>query len=90
MGEMEGTKVPYLKILTYHRELLVSQLRSIQCILDNLLACSFVCEEDVEIVLRSATRTDQAGHLFKTFSATFAPSLFIEKKKHTTYIRISL
>ncbi|KAM8870752.1 nucleotide-binding oligomerization domain-containing protein 1 isoform 4-T4 [Spinachia spinachia] len=63
--EMEGTKVSYLKILTYHRELLVSRLRSIQCILDNLLACSFVCEEEVEIVLRSATRMDQVRKILE-------------------------
>nr|XP_019946646.1 PREDICTED: nucleotide-binding oligomerization domain-containing protein 1 [Paralichthys olivaceus] len=47
------------KILTHHRELLVSSLRSIQCILDNLLACGFLCEEDVEIVQQTVTKTDQ-------------------------------
>ncbi|KAM9852247.1 nucleotide-binding oligomerization domain-containing protein 1 [Aulostomus maculatus] len=45
--------------LTIHRELLVSELRSVQCVLDNLLACGFLCEEDVEIIQRSATKTDQ-------------------------------
>ncbi|XP_074509071.1 nucleotide-binding oligomerization domain-containing protein 1 isoform X2 [Sebastes fasciatus] len=59
MGQIEEAKASCLNILTYHRELLVSRLRSIQCILDNLLACGFVCEEDVEIVQRTATKTDQ-------------------------------
>lgn len=48
-----------INILTYHRELLVSKVRSIQCILDNLLACGFLCPEDVEIVERTVTKTDQ-------------------------------
>lgn len=48
-----------VNILTYYRELLVSRLRSVQCILDNLSASGFVCEEDVEIVQRTATKTEQ-------------------------------
>ncbi|XP_034384521.1 nucleotide-binding oligomerization domain-containing protein 1 isoform X1 [Cyclopterus lumpus] len=65
MGQMEEAKAPCLSILTHHRELLVSRLRSIQCILDNLLACGFVCEEDVEIVQRSATKTDQVRKILE-------------------------
>ncbi|XP_068590709.1 nucleotide-binding oligomerization domain-containing protein 1 isoform X1 [Cebidichthys violaceus] len=65
MGEMEEAKASCLNILTYHRELLVSRLRSLQCILDNLLACGFVCEEDVEIVQRSATKTDQVRKILE-------------------------
>ncbi|XP_008298980.1 nucleotide-binding oligomerization domain-containing protein 1 isoform X2 [Stegastes partitus] len=65
MGQVEEAKVSCLSILTYHRELLVSRLRSIQCILDNLLACGFLCEEDVEIVQRTATKTDQVRKILE-------------------------
>lgn len=61
MGQKGEAKVSCHNILTYHRELLVSRLRSIQCILDNLSAGGFVCEEDVEIVQRTITKTDQVG-----------------------------
>ncbi|XP_060937140.1 nucleotide-binding oligomerization domain-containing protein 1 [Limanda limanda] len=54
-----------LSILTLHRELLVSRLRSLQCILDNLLACGFLCEEDVEIVQRTVTKTDQVRKILE-------------------------
>lgn len=59
MGQIEEAKLSCLNILTYHRELLVSRLRSIRCILDNLSACGFFCEEDVEIVQRTVIKTDQ-------------------------------
>uniref|UniRef100_UPI0037E706E4 nucleotide-binding oligomerization domain-containing protein 1 isoform X1 n=2 Tax=Semicossyphus pulcher TaxID=241346 RepID=UPI0037E706E4 len=65
MGQMAETKVSCLNVLTYHRELLVSSLRSVQCILDNLLASGFVCEEDVEIVQRTATKTDQVRKILE-------------------------
>ncbi|XP_049903663.1 nucleotide-binding oligomerization domain-containing protein 1 isoform X1 [Epinephelus moara] len=65
MGQREEDKVWCLNILTYHRELLVSRLRSIQCILDNLLACGFICEEDVEIIQRTATKTDQVRKILE-------------------------
>lgn len=61
MGQIEEAKMSCLNSLTYHRELLVSRLRSVQCILDNLLACGFVCEEDVEIIQQTATKTEQVG-----------------------------
>lgn len=63
MGQGEEAKASGLKNLTYYRELLVTRLRSIQCILDNLLASGFFCEEDVEIVQRTVTKTDQVGNL---------------------------
>ncbi|XP_042346744.1 LOW QUALITY PROTEIN: nucleotide-binding oligomerization domain-containing protein 1 [Plectropomus leopardus] len=65
MGQREEDTVSCLNLLTYHRELLVSRLRSIQCILDNLLACDFVCEEDVEIVQRTATKPDQVRKILE-------------------------
>lgn len=48
-------------LLTVHRELLVSRLKSIQCLLDNLAACGFFCEEDVDIVQQTVTRTEKVG-----------------------------
>lgn len=65
MGQVEEAKVSCLDILTYHRELLVSRVRSIQCILDNLSACGFLCEEEIEIVQQTATKTDQVGKQFR-------------------------
>ncbi|XP_053182751.1 nucleotide-binding oligomerization domain-containing protein 1 [Scomber japonicus] len=65
MGQIEETKMSWMNILTCHRELLVSRLRSIQCILDNLLACDFLCEEEVEFVQRTATKTDQVRKILE-------------------------
>lgn len=54
-------KLSYMDLLTVHRELLVSRLKSIQCLLDNLAACGFFCEEDVDIVQQTVTRTEKVG-----------------------------
>lgn len=62
MGQIGDERSCCSKLLTCNRELLVSKLRSVQCILDNLLALEFLCEEDVEIVQRTATKPDQVGH----------------------------
>lgn len=59
MGQIEEAKASHRSILTYHRELLVSRLRSVQCIVDNLSACGFFCQEEVEIVQQTVTKTDQ-------------------------------
>lgn len=61
MGETAEARVSYVDLLTVHRELLVSRLKSIQCLLDNLSACSFFCEEDVDIVQQTVTRTEKVG-----------------------------
>lgn len=58
---MEEASGPCLPLLTYHRELLVSTLTSIQCLLDNLLLNGFFCQEDVEIVQRIPTKPDKVG-----------------------------
>lgn len=50
-----------MDLLTVHRELLVSRLKSVQCVLDNLAACGFFCEEDVDIVQQTVTRTEKVG-----------------------------
>lgn len=60
MRETEA-RVSYVDLLTVHRELLVSRLKSIQCLLDNLSACGFFCEEDVDIVHQTVTRTEKVG-----------------------------
>ncbi|KAI9544969.1 hypothetical protein NQZ68_040372 [Dissostichus eleginoides] len=65
MGQRAEVRPSCLSLLTYHRELLVSRLRSVPCILDNLLASGFVCEEDVEIVQRTATKTDQVRKILE-------------------------
>ena len=46
-------------IINWHRELLVSRVKSVQCMLDNLLQSDFFCAEDVEIVLRNPTKSDK-------------------------------
>lgn len=61
MDQIKEARVPCSSLLTYHRELLVTRLSSIQCILDNLFACGFFCQEDVEIVQQTATKADQVG-----------------------------
>ncbi|XP_008322367.1 nucleotide-binding oligomerization domain-containing protein 1 isoform X1 [Cynoglossus semilaevis] len=61
----QAKKVKCLYLLTCHREMLVSKVRSIQCILDNLLACGFFCEEDVEIVQRTTTKTAQVRKILE-------------------------
>ncbi|KAM4633279.1 nucleotide-binding oligomerization domain-containing protein 1 isoform 1-T3 [Polymixia lowei] len=52
-------KSSILQILTQHRELLVSGVKSIQCILDNLLQSDFFCMEDIEIIQHTTTKSDQ-------------------------------
>lgn len=53
------------QLLTCHRELLVSTLRSIQCLLDNLLASGFFCEEDVEIIQQTVTKPNQVRKILE-------------------------
>lgn len=50
------------RLLTVHRELLVHQVKNVQCILDNFQRSGLFCSEDVEIVLRTSTRPDQVFH----------------------------
>lgn len=89
MDQKEEAKC--LGILTYHRELLVSRLRSIQCILDNLLVCGFLCEEDVEIVQRTVTKTDQVGKAKTSVEqGRFQLFRFHIYKKNLNYMLISL
>ncbi|KAI4890660.1 hypothetical protein NFI96_024946 [Prochilodus magdalenae] len=50
---------PFLRTLTKHREVLVEQVKNTQCVLDNLKTNGFICNEDIEIIQRAATKTDQ-------------------------------
>uniref|UniRef100_A0A3Q1FR96 Nucleotide-binding oligomerization domain containing 1 n=1 Tax=Acanthochromis polyacanthus TaxID=80966 RepID=A0A3Q1FR96_9TELE len=90
MVQMEEAKVSCLSLLTYHRELLVSRLRSIQCILDNLLAGGFLCEEDVEIVQRTVTKTDQVRKILELVQCKGEEAceyfIFIIYNVHDAYI----
>ncbi|KAM9310623.1 nucleotide-binding oligomerization domain-containing protein 1 isoform 2-T3 [Pholidichthys leucotaenia] len=65
MGELGEARVSYLHLLTCYREILVSRLKSIQCILHNLLASGFFCEEDVQIVQQMATKKDQVRKILE-------------------------
>uniref|UniRef100_A0A1A7WS91 Nucleotide-binding oligomerization domain containing 1 n=1 Tax=Iconisemion striatum TaxID=60296 RepID=A0A1A7WS91_9TELE len=65
MDQVEEVRVSCLNVLTYHRELLVSVVRSIRCLLDNLLEQSFFCEEDVEIVQRALTKPNQVRKILE-------------------------
>ncbi|KAE8288368.1 Nucleotide-binding oligomerization domain-containing protein 1 [Larimichthys crocea] len=65
MHQIEEANMSCLNILTYHRELLVSRLKSVQCILDNMLACGYICEEEAEMVQRTVTKTDQVRKILE-------------------------
>uniref|UniRef100_A0A8C1QNX6 Nucleotide-binding oligomerization domain containing 1 n=1 Tax=Cyprinus carpio TaxID=7962 RepID=A0A8C1QNX6_CYPCA len=55
----------HLKLLTSHRELLVERVKNTQCVLDNLQMNGFICTEDIEIILRSSTKTDQVRKILE-------------------------
>lgn len=65
MGQMGEEGPSCGSLLTYHREVLVSKLRSVQCILDNLLSSEFLCEEEVEIVQRTDTKPNQVRKILE-------------------------
>lgn len=64
MGQKEGGP-SCRSLLTCHRETLVSKLRSVQCVLDNLLSSEFLCEEEVEIVQRTDTKPNQVRKILE-------------------------
>uniref|UniRef100_A0A3Q2QEI2 Nucleotide binding oligomerization domain containing 1 n=1 Tax=Fundulus heteroclitus TaxID=8078 RepID=A0A3Q2QEI2_FUNHE len=90
MGRVEEARVSCLNLLTRHRELLVSTLRSIQCLLDNLLASGFFCEEDVEIVQRTVTKANQVRKILELIQCKGEEAceyfLFILYKVRDAYI----
>lgn len=65
MSQVRDAPVSFISVLTSHRELLVSKLRSVQCIVDNLQAAGFLCDEDVEIILQAATKPDQVRNILE-------------------------
>ncbi|XP_066500131.1 nucleotide-binding oligomerization domain-containing protein 1 [Hoplias malabaricus] len=60
---MDGA--PYLRLLTKHREVLVEQVKNTQCVLDNLKTNGFICNEDIEIIQRANTKTDQVRRILE-------------------------
>uniref|UniRef100_A0A3B4AEM0 Uncharacterized protein n=1 Tax=Periophthalmus magnuspinnatus TaxID=409849 RepID=A0A3B4AEM0_9GOBI len=65
MGQVGEESPSCRSLLTYHREVLVSKLRSIQCVLDNLLSSEFLCEEEVEAVQRTDTKPNQVRKILE-------------------------
>lgn len=59
--DQDGAEAPQdaTRLLTHHREVLVEHVKNTQCILDNLKMNGFICNEDIEIIQRSATKTEQ-------------------------------
>ncbi|RXN27522.1 nucleotide-binding oligomerization domain-containing 1 [Labeo rohita] len=64
MGSYKSDR-SHLKLLTLHRELLVEQVKNTQCVLDNLRMNGFICTEDIEIIQRSSTKTDQVRKILE-------------------------
>ncbi|XP_072316948.1 nucleotide-binding oligomerization domain-containing protein 1 [Eucyclogobius newberryi] len=65
MGQFGEESPSCRSLLTSHREVLVSKLRSIQCVLDNLLSSEFLCEEEAEAVQRTDTKPNQVRKLLE-------------------------
>uniref|UniRef100_A0AAY5ET99 Nucleotide-binding oligomerization domain containing 1 n=1 Tax=Electrophorus electricus TaxID=8005 RepID=A0AAY5ET99_ELEEL len=57
--------VTSLRLLTLHREILVEQVKNTQCILDNLRINGYICNEDIEIIHRAATKADQVRKILE-------------------------
>nr|XP_006635669.1 PREDICTED: nucleotide-binding oligomerization domain-containing protein 1 [Lepisosteus oculatus]XP_015212349.1 PREDICTED: nucleotide-binding oligomerization domain-containing protein 1 [Lepisosteus oculatus]XP_015212350.1 PREDICTED: nucleotide-binding oligomerization domain-containing protein 1 [Lepisosteus oculatus] len=64
-AERPGNGVNTIRLLTVHRETLVSHIKNTQCILDNLLSSGFFCTEDAEIISRFSTKTDQVRKILE-------------------------
>ncbi|XP_067093275.1 nucleotide-binding oligomerization domain-containing protein 1 [Osmerus mordax] len=90
----EEATVPQLmstvQLLTWNRELLVSQVKSTQCILDNLLKSGFFCQEDVETVQPAVTKADQVRKILEIVQSKGEPAceyfLYILYKVYDAYI----
>ncbi|KAK2815371.1 hypothetical protein Q7C36_023637 [Tachysurus vachellii] len=65
--DLVGAEAPLeaCRLLTLHREVLVEQIKNTQCILDNLKINGFLCNEDTEIIQRSATKTEQVRKILE-------------------------
>lgn len=90
MGQLEQSEASWLQVLTTHRELLVSRLRSLQCVLDNLLASGFLCEEDVDIIQQTVTKPDQVRRILELVQSKGEEAceylIFIIHKVYDAYI----
>uniref|UniRef100_A0AAV2MAW8 Nucleotide-binding oligomerization domain-containing protein 1 n=1 Tax=Knipowitschia caucasica TaxID=637954 RepID=A0AAV2MAW8_KNICA len=74
MGKAGEDKPSCRSLLTFHREALVSKLRSIQCVLDNLLSAELLCEEEVEAVQRTDTKPNQVRKLLELVQCKGEPA----------------
>ncbi|CAN9514217.1 unnamed protein product [Ophioblennius macclurei] len=87
---MEEAPVSFISILTCYRELVVSKLRSIQCIVDNLHSVGFLCDEDVEIIQQTPRKTDQIRKILEVIQSKGEDAceylLFIIYKVYDAYI----
>ncbi|XP_060756539.1 nucleotide-binding oligomerization domain-containing protein 1 isoform X3 [Neoarius graeffei] len=65
--DQDGDEAPVdaCRLLTLHREVLVEQVKNTQCILDNLKMNGFICNEDIEIIQRSPTKTEQVRKILE-------------------------
>ncbi|KAF5883742.1 nucleotide-binding oligomerization domain-containing protein 1, partial [Clarias magur] len=65
--DQDGAEAPQdaSRLLTRHREVLVEHVKNTQCILDNLKMNGFICNEDIEIIQRSATKTEQVRKILE-------------------------
>lgn len=61
-------------LLKSYREILVSKLRSVQCVLDNLLFSEFLCEEEVETVLCCDTKPNQVRKILELVQCKGEPA----------------
>lgn len=81
---------PTSKLLTWNRELLVSQVKSTQCILDNLQGSGFFCQEDVEIVQPLVTKADKVRKILELVQSKGEPAcqyfLYILYRVYDAYI----
>ncbi|TTR68470.1 Nucleotide-binding oligomerization domain-containing protein 1 [Bagarius yarrelli] len=65
--DKDGAEAPLdaCRLLTLHRELLVEQVKNTQCILDNLRMNGYFCNEDIEIIQRLTTKTEQVRKILE-------------------------
>ncbi|MCI4391096.1 hypothetical protein PGIGA_G00130380 [Pangasianodon gigas] len=65
--DQDGAEAPLdaCRLLTHHREVLVELVKNTQCILDNLKMNGFICNEDIEIIQRSFTKTEQVRKILE-------------------------
>ncbi|XP_029959419.1 nucleotide-binding oligomerization domain-containing protein 1 isoform X1 [Salarias fasciatus] len=90
MGPAQEAVPSFIGVLTLHRELLVSKLKSVQCVVDNLHAAGFLCDEDVEIIQQVATKADQVRKILEVVQSKGEEAceymIFVIYKVYDAYI----